>query len=162
MAVVDGAPVGENGRIWGCPEADKAFKVPFEAARFLLDHLAYSGVVRVDEINRPDGTGTDLDLKKARAESLARFEAEDARRWREYVEYCLTDKMDKKKAIPPTPDSIKRIMDRRGYRASDFGILPIGEQGPMDKQFAIMQQQINELTAALNEALGGPVTKGKK
>lgn len=163
QAVVDGAPPGPNGRLFTV-ETGKAIKVPYEAGRFILDHLAYTGVVRVKETDKPDGTGTEFDLVTARAESLAKFEEEDARRWRDYVEYCLTDKLDKRKAIPATPDSIKRIIARRGYRPSDFGIAPVGEAQPKDKAVEELtalvkaqESQIAALTSKLNEALGEPV-----
>jgi hypothetical protein len=169
IATVDGAPPGERGRIWGCHEPNRPFKVPYEAGRFLLEHLAYTGVVRVDEKERSDGTGTDLDIAKAKEESELLFEAEDARRWREYVEYCINDKMNNKKAIPATPESIKKIMARRGYKLSTFGIAPIGEGQPEDlviselrKQNEQLAKQMALLAAKLDEALGEPVTrKGK-
>lgn len=149
--VVDGAPPGPDGRKFTVTPG-KAIKVPYEAGRFILDHLAYTGVVRVTEIE--GDTGTTYDIAAAKTESLAKFEEEDARRWREYVEYCITDKINNKKAVPATPDSIKRIIARRNYRLADFGIAPIGEIQPQDSAMKAMQAQIAELTAKLKDALG--------
>lgn len=152
-AVVDGAPPGPDGRKFTVSPG-KAIKVPYEAGRFILDHLAYTGVVRVNETDKADGTGTEFDIAGAKAESLAKFAEEDARRWREYVQYCVEDKINNKKAVPATPDSIKRIIARRGYHLADFGIAPIGEQQPQDNALKAMQAQIAELTAKLKDALG--------
>lgn len=159
-AVVDGAPPGPMGRLFHI-EPMKATKVPYEAGRFILDHLGYTGVVRVTESDRPDGTGTDLDIQSAKAESLSKFETEDARRWREYVEYCITDKVNNKRAVPATPDSIKRLIERRGYRLADYGIAPVGEPQPRDTAIVALQAQIADLTAKLNDALGETATPKK-
>lgn len=160
--VVDGAPPGPDGRKFTV-NTGKATKVPWEVGRFFLEHLAYTGVVRVRETDRPDGTGTDLDIESAKAESLAKFEEEDGRRWREYVEYCITDKINNKKAVPATPGAIKALIKRRGYRLADYGIAPVGEATPRDAAMEALQKTVAELTAKLNEALGEPtvVKKGK-
>ncbi len=168
-AVVDGAPPGPNGRLFNV-DPGKAVKVPYEAGRFLCEHLGYTGVVRVDEHEREDGTGTEFDIEKARAESLTKFEAEDARRWRDYVQYCIEDKINNKRAVPATPDTIKAIIQRRGYRLADYGIAPIGEIQPADAAMKQLQElvasqaaSIAALTAKLNDALGEPEDKkGKK
>lgn len=166
---VDGAPPGPMGRLYTV-EPGKAVKVPYEAGRFFLEHLAYTGVVRVTETERADGTGTDLNIAKAKAESLAKFEEEDSRRWREYVEYCVTDKINNKRAVPATPKAIKDLIERRGYRLADYGIAPVGEIQPVDAgiaalkvQNAQLQQQLDELTAKLGDLLDEPtpVKKGK-
>lgn len=149
--VVDGAPPGPDGRKFTVTPG-KAIKVPYEAGRFILDHLGYTGVVRVNEIQ--GDTGTTYDIAAAKVESLAKFEKEDARRWREYVEYCITDKINNKKAVPATPETIKRIIARRGYRLADFGISPIGEVQPQDSQVAALTKMVAELSAKLKEALG--------
>ena len=148
--VVDGAPPGPMGRLFVI-EPDKPIKVPYEAGRFILEHLAYTGVVRVTETDKADGTGTEYDVASARTESLQQFEAEDARRWRDYVTYCIDDKVNNKKAVPATPDAIKRIIDRRGYRLSDFGIAPVGEIQPQDKQVAALTALVAEMTARLDK-----------
>jgi len=150
---VDGAPPGPDGRKYTV-KPGKAVKVPYEVGRFFLEHLAYTGVVKVNETEREDGTGTDLDVATAKTESLAKFEAEDQRRWREYVEYCITDKINNKRAVPATPDSIKALIKRRGYRLADYGIAPVGEVQPRDEAMAQLQAQVAELTAKLNDALG--------
>lgn len=159
-AVVDGAEPGPNGRLFTVTPG-KATKVPREAARFLIEHLGYTGVVRVNETERADGTGTDLDIEGAKAESLAKFEEADAQRWRDYITYVVDDKVNQKRAVPATPDSIRRIMARRGYKLSDYGIQPVGEVAPADSRIAELTKQVAELTTKLNEALGEPV-KGKK
>jgi hypothetical protein len=162
--VVDGAPPGPNGRLF-IVEPGKPVKVPWEAGRFILEHLAYTGVVRVNEVDKEDGTGTVYDIPAARAQSLVLFEHEDGRRWRDYVEYCIMDKMNNKKAVPATPDTIKRLMARRNYRLSDYGIAPVGEIQPMDTgiadlkaentalrtQLADMSTKLNRLMSLLGE-----------
>jgi hypothetical protein len=159
VCVVDGAPPGPDGRKFTVTPG-KAVKVPWEAGRFILEHLGYTGVVKVNETQTE--TGTTYDITTAKAESLAKFEEEDARRWRDYVTYCIDDKINNKKAVPATPDAIKRLIARRGYRLSDFGISPVGEVQPRDAAMEAMQKQIAELTAKLNEALGDPApAKGK-
>lgn len=149
-AVVDGAPPGPEGRKFTI-EPGKAKKVPWEAGRFLLEHLAYTGVVRVRETDREDGTGTDLDIDAAKAESAEKLVGEDERRWQEYVRYCIDDKINNKRVVPPTPDSIKRIMARRGYRLADFGIQPVGEAAPVDNRIAALQKELADLKARLGD-----------
>lgn len=163
--VVDGAPVGPTGRLFTV-RPKKAVRVPWEAGRFILEHLPYTGVVRVNEVDREDGTGTDLDLPAAKVESLARFQSEDERRWRDYVQYVITDKIDNKRVIPPPPDAIRRIMDRRGFRLEDFGINVPGvesasrtsnaQMAALKEQNDSLQGQVAALTARLNDALGEP------
>jgi hypothetical protein len=148
--VVDGAPPGPNGRLFTV-EPGKPVKVPWEAGRFILEHLAYTGVVRVNEVDNPDGTGTSYDIPTARTESLALFEREDGRRWKDYVEYCIMDKMNNKKAVPATPDTIKRLMVRRNYRLSDYGIAPVGEIQPMDSGLATLKAENASLQVQLKE-----------
>lgn len=167
--VVDGAPPGPDGRKFTVTPG-KVVKVPYEAGRFILDHLGYTGVVRVNESEKADGTGTEYDVAGAKAESLAKFEAEDARRWREYVEYCITDKINNKRVVPATPDTIKRLIARRGYRLGDYGIAPVGEISARDSSVdelmaanKALQAQVAELAAKLNDALGEPApAKGKR
>jgi len=163
IAVVDGAPPGPDGRKFTVTPG-KAIKVPWEAGRFILEHLAYTGVVRVKETDKPDGTGTEYDVESARAESLLAFEAADEKRWAAYVEYCITDKINNKKAVPATPDSIKALIKRRGYRLADYGIAPVGEMAPVDTRIADLTKMIADLKAQLDDALGNtpsPVKKGK-
>lgn len=185
-AVVDGAPPGPNGRLFTV-EPGKAVKVPYEAGRFILNHYAYTGVVRVREIENPDGSGTTRDIDAAKIESAALLEQEDARRWRDYITYIIEDKLNNKKVVPPTPPAILSIMERRGYKLEDFGINIPGQAGEkssgaelaaLKSQNADLTQklatltdlltkqssQVAELSAKLNEALGEPVEadQGKK
>lgn len=153
IAVVDGAPPGPDGRKFTVTPG-KAVKVPWEAGRFILEHLGYTGVVRVNETEKADGSGTEYDIEAAKVESLAKFEEEDAKRWANYIEYCITDKVNNKRAVPATPDTIKRIMARRGYRLGDYGIAPVGEIAPKDAAMEALQKQVAELTAKLKDALG--------
>lgn len=150
VAVVDGAPPGPEGRKFTIPTG-KAVKVPFEAGRFLLEHLSYTGVVRVNETEKADGTGTEFDIAGAKVASLALFASQDERRWREYVEYCINDKINNKRVVPATPDTIKRLIARRGYRLTDYGIAPVGEPQPMDTDVAALQAQNLQLQAQLKE-----------
>jgi hypothetical protein len=167
---VDGAPPGPNGRLFIVPTG-KATKVPWEAGRFILDHLAYTGVVRVNEVNNEDGTGTTYDLEFAKAESIERFKEADQKRWEDYITYCVTDKLSNPRGpqpIPPTPDSIKNVMKRRGYKLSDYGITTVGEVRTIagSDEIKLLREQVAALTARLAEALGddpapAPVSKKK-
>ena len=182
-AVVDGAPPGPNGRCFTV-EPNKAVKVPYEAGRFLLNHYAYTGVVRVKEVENPDGSGTTRDIETAKLESAALLEQEDARRWRDYITYVIEDKLNNKKVVPPPPEAIKRIMDRRGYRLEDFGINVPGQAGEkssgaelaelkaqnadLTKKLATLTELLTgqasrtaELEAKLNDALGEPEPEKK-
>lgn len=160
--VVDGAPPGPNGRLF-IVEPGKAKKVPWEAGRFILNHLAYTGVVRVNEIDREDGTGTDLDIDGARAESLANFAEGDARRWRDYVQYVIDDKIGNKKVVPPMPESIVAIAKRRGYRLSDHVNANELLSKDRDDETKTLQKMVKELmtkneelTAQVRELIGEP------
>ena len=169
-AVVDGAQPGPNGRLFEIPP-NKAVKVPWEAGRFILAHLAYTGVVRVKETDREDGSGTDLDLASAKKASLALFEEEDARRWRDYVQYVINDKLDNKKVVPPPPPPIKALMERRGYRLTDFGVTVPGDINPtapsLNEMATLRQEnhelklQVSELLSKFNAVFGEDEKKGK-
>lgn len=182
-AVVDGAPPGPNGRCFTV-EPNKAVKVPYEAGRFLLNHYAYTGVVRVKEVENADGSGTTRDIETAKTESALLLEQEDARRWRDYITYVIEDKLNNKKVVPPPPEAIKRIMDRRGYKLEDFGINVLGQAGEkssgaevaalkaanadlsdkLSKLTDLLTSQASrtaELEAKLNEALGEPEPEKK-
>lgn len=128
VTVVDGARPGPRGRVYGCDELGKAIKVPAEAGRFLTEHCAYTGVVQVEEIDRPDGTGTDLNITAAEKDSLAQFEKGDEDRWQQYMGYVMW-KLEKKEIVPPPPEGIQRLMKRRNYRLKDYGIDIMGQAG---------------------------------
>lgn len=164
-AVVDGAPVGPNGRSYEIP-MNKATRVPWEAGRFILAHLSYTGVVRVGEVNRTDKDGnvigTDLDIDAAHARSLELLEESDRLRWANYVQYVIDDKLNNKKVVPPPPDSIKRIMDRRGFKLGDFGIstpgtevgpTPSAELAALKTENAALKTQLGETNAKLDKML---------
>lgn len=124
-AVVDGAPVGPTGRLF-VVEKGKAMKVPFEAGRFILDHMSYKGVVRVDEVETDQGVT--YDIEKARQESLELTEREDDKRFQQYVSDVVADYLNQKKPAPRTPDSIAEIINRRGYDLTKYGIFPLGQK----------------------------------
>jgi len=143
--VVDGAPPGPNGRLFIIP-VNKPTKVPWEAGRFILDHLGYTGVVRVKEEETVDEDGNVIglsyDVESAREESLTKGKEHDEMRFRRFVADMMADYVSRKDgkslAPPPPPESILRIIDRRGYKLQDYGIKPIGFEDPADlKQKAI-------------------------
>src|SRR5579864_3413158 len=96
-AVVDGAPPQENGRLF-IVEPGKPKKVPYEAARFILDHLGYTGVVRVDVVE--SDAGTKYDLVKAKAESLAKLEKADDMRFKVWLSGVIEDYVKRSKPVP--------------------------------------------------------------
>lgn len=124
-AVVDGARPGPNGRLF-IVEPGKAVKLSYEAGRFILDHYAYTGVVRVDEVETDDGII--YDIEKAKKDSLALTEEQDTKRFQQYVSDVVTDYLNQKKPAPQTPDVIKKIVERRGYDLKKYGIFPLGER----------------------------------
>jgi len=168
---VDGAPTGPKGRVYGCTEVGRAKKVPWEAGRFLIEHCAYTGVVRVEESEREDGTGTDLNLTKAQEESLANFVKGDEEMWQRYLDY-IVDRIERKMVVPPMPDSVRGVMQRRHYslNLSDFVTNITGtrvptaastvDNGEVAELRALVAKQaaaIAALTTKLDDALGEPV-----
>jgi len=143
--VVDGAPPGPRGRLFIVP-VNKPTKVPHEAGRFILDHLGYTGVVRVNEEETLDEEGNVIglsyDVETARQESLAKGKEHDEIRFRRFVADMMADYVSRKDgkslAPPPPPDVILRVIERRGYKLQDYGIKPVGFEDPADlKQKAI-------------------------
>jgi hypothetical protein len=134
-ATVDGAPPGPHGRLF-IVEPGVVTKVPDEAGRFLLEHLAYTGVVRVDEIESENGV--QFDKEKAVEESLASLEAQDRVRFQTYIQNMVKDYVERNRPVPPPPDSILRLIERRGYDLKSYGIVPIGWEAP-DKDARVVQ-----------------------
>ena len=121
--VVDGAPPGPNGRLFTV-EPKKATKVPYEAGRFILDHLGYTGAVRV-EVQESD-TGTKYDIPKAKAESLAKLERGDEIRFKGWLNGVITDYVKQNKPVPAPEGAILDIINRRSYNLKQYGVTPIG------------------------------------
>lgn len=136
-AVVDGAPVGPNGRLY-VVEPNDPTEVPWEAGRFILEHLGYTGVVAVDVLEtrneRNKLTGTEYDVEKAHAESEIKLEQSDQIIWRQFISDMMEDYVSrrdgKNKVVPPPPERINRIIKRRGYKLIDYGIKPVGFEDP--------------------------------
>lgn len=141
-AVVDGAPVGKNGRLY-IVEPNKPTKVPYEAGRFILDHLGYTGVVRVQETETD--TGVDYDIKGAQEESIAKLEAADAAAFKRYISDAVEDFVKRNKPVPQPDERIMKIIKRRGYDLKQFGIVPIGWQKPEDEKLTTMQKENSDL-----------------
>jgi hypothetical protein len=173
-AVVDGAPVGDNGRLF-IIEKGKAKKLPYEAGRFILDHYGYTGVVRVDE--QETDTGTNYDMVKAKAESLALTEQQDDKRFQQYISDVVTDYLNQKKPAPKTPAAIQEIIDRRGYDLTKYGIFPLGQKETenqeklaklsadnkeKDDQIVKLQQQMADLANTVAKMNGGDDDKSKR
>jgi hypothetical protein len=160
--VVDGAPPGPNGRLFIIVPG-KPTQVPYEAGRFILEHLGYTGVVRVDE--KETATGIEYDIKGAEKASKAQLEASDGERFRRYVDGVVQDYIMNpkgRKAVPEPPETIKAIIKRRGYNLKDYGIVPLGweEVKPEDPRVDDLQRQLAELRKRLGD-VEEPVAKGK-
>lgn len=152
-AVVDGAPAGPNGRLY-IVEPGKAQKVPYEAGRFILDHLGYTGVVRVQETETD--TGITFDIETAKQASLNKSKDADEKRFKDYISAAVEDYVKQSKPVPPPSDAILRVIERRGYDLKRFGIVPIGWEEPekdarvqqLEDQLKALQAQIANLPAA--------------
>lgn len=149
--VVDGAPAGPNGRLF-IIRPGKATKVPYEAGRFILEHLAYTGVVRVQE--RETDTGIEYDIEGARKESLALSEQQDRIRFRAYVDGVVADYIMNpkgRKAVPEPPEPIKAIIKRRGFDLKQYGIVPLGWEEVVkdDPRVEDLQNQLAQLRKQL-------------
>jgi hypothetical protein len=150
-AVVDGAPAGPSGRLF-VVEPGRPTKVPYEAGRFILEHMAYTGVVRVEEVTTYDAdgneTGIQYDVESAKADSADKSAASDEVRFRQYVSDCMEDyiaRKDGKSKVPPPPsEAILRIIERRGYKLEDYGIKPLGYKDPnAEKQQKLEAENIS-------------------
>jgi hypothetical protein len=143
-AVVDGAPVGPMGRLYSIPVGE-AVEVPDEVARFILDHLGYTGVVLVEETKTK--TGVEYGVEDAHEASLKKLEASDLMRFQTYVSACVEDYVKRSKPVPAPPESILRIIERRGYDLRRFGIIPIGWEEPQkDARVKQLEDQVAALT----------------
>src|SRR5882672_2948122 len=93
-AVVDGAPIGPNGRLFVVEPLDPT-EVPWEAGRFILEHLGYTGVVMVDVLEtrnaRGQLTGTEYDTEKAHTESEEKLLLFDQQIWQQFVSDMMED-----------------------------------------------------------------------
>lgn len=150
--VVDGAPPGKNGRLF-IVEPGKPTKVPWAAAKFMLDHLGYTGVVVVPEYEKTDEDGNvigiEYDIATAKAESEAKTVEQDEWRWRRFVNDMVEDFVKKGKPVPPPPEAINRIIIRRGYKMQDYGIKPIGFKDPIDERNEAIIKENAELKAQM-------------
>jgi hypothetical protein len=151
--VVDGAPVGPNGRLFRI-HPGKPQQVPYEAGRFILEHLAYTGVVRVDE--KETETGIEYDIKGAEKASLALLEQMDKMRFEQYCRDMVQDYIMNPKGAKPVPEPsepILRIIKRRNWDLKARGIVPIGWETPQrdDPRVDDLQRQLAQLRAALGE-----------
>lgn len=158
--VVDGAPVGPNGRLFKIAPG-KPQQVPYEAGRFILEHLAYTGVVRVDE--KATDTGIEYDIEGAKAASLALLELMDKQRFEQYCRDCVNDYIMNPKGAKPVPEPpapILAILKRRGWDLKSRGIVPIGWEAPQrdDPRVDDLQRQLAQLREQLAERDG---KKGK-
>lgn len=156
QAVVDGAPPGPNGRLFIVEVGDPT-EVPWEAGRFILDHLGYTGVVKVDEIpvtnERGKKVGVEYNVEKAHADSLEAGRLHDEARWARFISDMMDDYVSrrdgKQKAVPQPPAPMQRIMERRGYKLSDYGIKPLGFEDPTVLANDAMKAENADLKARL-------------
>lgn len=162
-AVVDGAPAGPTGRLF-IVEVDDPTEVPWEAGRFMLEHLGYTGVVRVDVIEsrnaRNQLIGTEYDIIRAKAESEEKLKMADQHIWQQFISDMMEDYVarrdGKNKAVPPPPARINKIIARRGYKLADYGIKPIGFEDPNDlktKEMEIENKTLKAQMADLNSKM---------
>ena len=165
---VDGAPPGDNGRLFiiepGVPK-----KVPYEAGRFILEHMAYTGVVRVEETETVEGVK--YQTEAAEIASLAATEAGDNERFQRYLSSAVEDFVKRGKPVPPPDERTLRAIKRRGYDLKNFGIVPIGWEKPEDQKITdlkaeneLLKAQHAELRARMEslEGKGEQVLAGKK
>ena len=157
--VVDGAPPQENGRLF-IVEPGKPKKVPYEAARFILEHLGYTGVVKVDVIESEGGTK--YDLAKAKADSMAKLVQADDLRFKAWISGVIEDYVKRSKPVPAPEGAILRIIERRKYDLKKYGIVPIGwaEADKID-EVAELRAQVARLAAALDAKTPPPPTPTK-
>lgn len=175
-AVVDGARPGKNGRLF-IVEPGKPIKVPWEAGRFILEHLAYTGVVRVAEIEKKDEDdnviGISYDVEAAKANSLAKCAEADELRFRQYVADCMQDFIarpdGKTKVPPPPPPPLLRIIERRGYKLDDYGIKPLGYKDPnmehrqkLEAENADIKAKFDSLQAQMTALINAQNVKNAK
>ena len=153
--VVDGAPPGPRGRLFVI-EPGKPQRVPYEAGRYILEHLSYTGVVRVREEETDEGIK--YDVQGALQESLKLTEEMDKKRFETYVSDCVEDFVKRNKPVPQPPASILEIIKRRGYDLRQYGIVPIGWKEP-EKDGRIAQ--LEAMVAALGKQLAEMTPKGK-
>ena len=152
--VVDGAPPGETGRLFRV-EPGKPKRVPYEAWRFMRDHLGYTGVVEVDVIETKDDlgnvTGTKYDLEKAKRDSEAKLKVADEQRFQYWLNGVIEDYVKRSKPVPQPDDAIQRLLDRRGYDLKQYGIVPIGWR---EKQHTSEVEALRAELAELKKQLG--------
>ncbi len=153
--VVDGAPPGPNGRLFKITP-NKPQQVPYEAGRFILEHLAYTGVVRVNETETD--TGIEYDVDGAKSESLRLLGQMDKSRFDQYCRDCVSDYIANPKGSKPVPEpspAILAIIERRGWQdvLKSRGIIPLGWEAPAkaDPAVADLQRQLAQLREQLAE-----------
>jgi hypothetical protein len=156
-ATVDGAPAVQEspgndpdkhaGRTFVIP-IGKATKVPYEAGRFILDHLGYTGVVRVDV--KESDSGTKYDIEKAKRESEAKLAKGDEIMFKSWLTGVIEDFVRRNKPVPAPEGNILAIIERRGYDLKKYGIVPIGwGEKAADEEKAALRKEIDDLKAAL-------------
>lgn len=157
--VVDGAPVGPNGRLFEI-HPGKAHKVPYEAGRFILEHLSYTGVVRVDE--KETDTGIEYDIEGAKKASHDLLQAMDKQRFSNFVAAMVEDYIRRNKPVPQPPEPILAIIKRRGYDLKSYGITPIGWETPQkdDPRVEDLQRQLADLRKRLGDVEDTPKKRG--
>lgn len=155
-AVVDGAPPGPLGRLFVVP-VGKATRVPHEAGRFILDHLGYTGVVRV-EVTESD-TGTKYNIAKAKQESMDKLKLADEMRFKQWLTGVIEDYVKRSKPVPEPDEGMMKVIQRRGYDLKQYGIVPIGwaEKGA-NAELQQLKDQVALLTAALAAKAPTPLT----
>lgn len=159
-AVVDGAPPtvtdGHRGRLF-IVKAGKPTRVPEEAARFMLDHYGYTGVVRVRET--PTSDGIHYELKEAHQESLDKLAQADEVIFRNWLSGIIEDYVKRSKPVPVPDERMAKLIARRHYNLKDYGIVPIGfaekqhdaEMEKRDAEIAQLKAQLESLKASLGE-----------
>lgn len=126
---VYGAPPGPDGYCWLIP-AGRPVKVPWEVGRFVREHLPNTGAVEVtiketkDELGNV--TGTTYDLATAKTASAQKLKEGDERAFKAWLSGTVEDYVKRNKPVPEPPESIMRIIARRGYDPKKYGIVPIG------------------------------------
>src|SRR5277367_1717512 len=123
--VVDGAPVGDNGRLFIVPP-EEVVEMNDIAAKELISKMAHYGVVEVQ--TKRTKTSLDFDIESAREASLALIEVNDKLRFEGFIEGQVTDRTGRGKVAQAPPPEVREIMRRRGYTLEAYGLNVVGQQ----------------------------------
>jgi hypothetical protein len=123
--VVDGAPVGENGRLFIVPP-EEVVEVNDIAGRELISKMPHYGVVEVH--TKRTKTSMEFLLDDAREASDRLIEVHDKLRFEGFIDGQVTDRTSKGKVSQAPPPEIREIMHRRNYTLEAYGLNAVGQK----------------------------------